>query len=228
MSTVAALVLTASGGPFLDATPEEMAAVTPAQALQPPDLDDGRQDHDRLGDPRQQGPGGHRGALAVRCRLRRDRGRHPPAERRPLRRPVRRRLPEGPAGHPGYATSDPVRHDLSRPPAIAGRATRPDRDRPARLPGARHDALPGAAHRARGRAAGPARVGRADRRRRRRGRAFPRRHARLRRASRACSRPPSTRFGASGASGIRTSTRSSRSTPKSAPRSRAAAIGAPA
>jgi 1-deoxy-D-xylulose-5-phosphate reductoisomerase len=36
MSTVAALVLTASGGPFLDATSDEMAAITPAQALQHP------------------------------------------------------------------------------------------------------------------------------------------------------------------------------------------------
>ena len=36
MSTVAGLVLTASGGPFLDATPEEMALITPERALQHP------------------------------------------------------------------------------------------------------------------------------------------------------------------------------------------------
>ena len=36
MSTVEALVLTASGGPFLDATPEELAAVTPERALKHP------------------------------------------------------------------------------------------------------------------------------------------------------------------------------------------------
>ena len=36
MATVASLLLTASGGPFLDATPEELAAVTPAQALRHP------------------------------------------------------------------------------------------------------------------------------------------------------------------------------------------------
>jgi 1-deoxy-D-xylulose-5-phosphate reductoisomerase len=35
-STVAGLILTASGGPFLDATPEELAAVTPEQALRHP------------------------------------------------------------------------------------------------------------------------------------------------------------------------------------------------
>ena len=36
MGTVASLVLTASGGPFLDATPQQIAAVTPAQALRHP------------------------------------------------------------------------------------------------------------------------------------------------------------------------------------------------
>ena len=36
MAGVAALILTASGGPFLDATPETMAAITPAQALRHP------------------------------------------------------------------------------------------------------------------------------------------------------------------------------------------------
>jgi 1-deoxy-D-xylulose-5-phosphate reductoisomerase len=36
MAAVASLLLTASGGPFLDSTPEELAAVTPAQALRHP------------------------------------------------------------------------------------------------------------------------------------------------------------------------------------------------
>ena len=36
MSAVAALILTASGGPFLDATPAELAAATPATALRHP------------------------------------------------------------------------------------------------------------------------------------------------------------------------------------------------
>ena len=36
MTSVAALVLTASGGPFLDATPDELAAVSPEQALRHP------------------------------------------------------------------------------------------------------------------------------------------------------------------------------------------------
>ncbi len=134
---VARLILTASGGPFLDASPAELAAVTPAASPSAPDLDHGRQDHDRLRHPRQQGPGGHRSALAVRCRLRRHRGRHPPAERRPLRRPLRGRLPQGPTGHPGHATSHPVRPDLSRSPAIARSAARPRGRGPPRLPCAR-------------------------------------------------------------------------------------------
>ena len=36
LSSVAGLVLTASGGPFLDATPEDMRAITPEQALKHP------------------------------------------------------------------------------------------------------------------------------------------------------------------------------------------------
>ena len=184
-----------------------------------PDLDDGGQDHDRLGDARQQGPGGHRGTLAVRCRLRRDRGRHPPAERRPLRRPFRGRLPEGPAGHPRHETSHPVRPDLSRPPPVAGRRRRPHRRRAARLPRPRRDALPGPAHRPRGRPAGTARVGRADRRRRGRGRPVPRRDARVHRHPGAArSRRRAVR--GNGRAGARTSRSSSSSTPRFARPSR--------
>ena len=100
MDVVAALILTASGGPFRDASPEALAAVTPEQALRPPDLEHGRQDHHRFRDAHEQGPGGHRGTLAVRCRLRRDRGPHPPAEPRALAVRVHRRLPQGPARTP--------------------------------------------------------------------------------------------------------------------------------
>ena len=167
--------------------------VTPRAGPPPPDLVDGREDHDRLGDAREQGPGGHRGALAVRCRLRRDRGRDPPAERRPLRRPVRRRLPEGPAGHPGHATPDPVRPDLSRPPPVAGR-----RGSISSPPAASTSARPTRRASRRCRIAreagriGPAGHDRAHRRRRGRRRPVPRRHASTSRASRACSRPPSS------------------------------------
>ena len=110
-----------------------------------PDLVDGRQDHDRLGVARQQGPGGHRSTLAVRCRLRRHRGGDPPAERRPLSRSLRRRLPQGPTGQPGYASPHPVRADLPGPPSIASGRARSRRVRPARFPGTRRGQVPGPA-----------------------------------------------------------------------------------
>ena len=217
-----ALILTASGGPFLDG-PADLVRRDPAAGAAPSDLDDGRQDHDQFGDPRQQGPGSHRGALAVRCRLRRDRGGHPSPERRPLRRPLRRRLPQGPAGHPGHATPHPVRPDLSRPPPVAGRSARSRGHRPARLPGARRDAVPGAADRPRGRPAGPAGIGRADRRGRGGGRPVPRPHARVHRDPAAARGGRRTVRGRP--AGIRTSTSSSRSTARSAGSSRAGPIG---
>ena len=51
-----------------------------------PDLGDGRQDHDRLGDADEQGPRGDRGALAVRHAVRPDRRRRAPAVDRPRAR----------------------------------------------------------------------------------------------------------------------------------------------
>ena len=137
MASVARLVLTASGGPFLEATRRRARRGDPGAGPAPPDLVDGRQDHDRLGHPGQQGPGGDRGTLAVRCRLRRDRRRHPPAERRPLGRPVRRRLAEGAARNTGHAPSHPVRRDLPDPPSLAGGPAGPPGHRSARLPRAR-------------------------------------------------------------------------------------------
>ena len=67
MDRVGVSILTASGGPFLDA-PADLVDGDPRAGPPPPDLVDGREDHDRLGDAREQGPGGHRSALAVRCR----------------------------------------------------------------------------------------------------------------------------------------------------------------
>ena len=48
---------------------------------QPSDLADGQQDHDRFGDPDEQGPRSNRGALAVRSQSRGNLRRHPSAER---------------------------------------------------------------------------------------------------------------------------------------------------
>ena len=92
-------------------------------------------------------------------------------------------------------TPDPVRPDLSRPPPVAVGRRRPRRGRPPRLPRPRRRPLPGTADRPRGGPDRPARDDRADRRRRGRGRAVPRRDPRLRRASRGCSPPRSSGSG---------------------------------
>ena len=88
----------------------------------------------------------------------------------------------------------PIQYALTYPDRrpVAGRAARPRRDRPARLPRARRGALPGAPDRPRGRPTGSARLGRPHRRRRRRRRPVPRRHASTSPGSRGCSRRPSS------------------------------------
>ena len=96
---IARLVLTASGGPFLDA-PETLDAVTPAMALRHPTWSMGAKITIDSATLANKGLEVDRGTLAVRCRLRRDRRRRASAERRALGRPVHRRLPEGPARHP--------------------------------------------------------------------------------------------------------------------------------
>ncbi len=60
------LVLTASGGPFRGRGRDELADVTRRRGARPPDLGHGAGRHDQLRHPGQQGPGGHRGARAVR------------------------------------------------------------------------------------------------------------------------------------------------------------------
>ena len=50
MPSVDGLILTASGGPFRQASAEDMAASDPGPGASAPDLVDGREDHDRLGD----------------------------------------------------------------------------------------------------------------------------------------------------------------------------------
>ena len=65
-----AIVLTASGGPFRGRTRDELADVTPERGARAPDLEHGREDHDRLGDAREQGPRGDRGALPLRAAVR--------------------------------------------------------------------------------------------------------------------------------------------------------------
>ena len=75
------LLITASGGPFRGRTREELADVTPDAGDGAPHLGHGSGHHDQLGDPGEQGSGGHRGAPAVRHRLRPHRRRGAPARR---------------------------------------------------------------------------------------------------------------------------------------------------
>ena len=59
------LVLTASGGPFRTWPADRLADRPSRRRAAAPDVADGPQDHHRLGDADEQGPRGHRGALAV-------------------------------------------------------------------------------------------------------------------------------------------------------------------
>ena len=103
----------------------------------PPDLGDGRADHDRLGDADEQGLRGDRGAPPLRRPLRADRGRRPPAVDRPLAdRPQRRRHP-GPPRLPRHAGADLLRPALPRARRRRRAAARPRGGRPAQLRAAR-------------------------------------------------------------------------------------------
>lgn len=61
------ILLTASGGPFRRKTLEELATVTKAPGLEASELDDGGEDHDRLGLDDEQGLRDDRGEMVVRC-----------------------------------------------------------------------------------------------------------------------------------------------------------------
>ena len=60
------LILTASGGPFRGRTPRQPGRGDRRRGAAPSDLADGAEDHHRLGHADEQGPRGHRGALALR------------------------------------------------------------------------------------------------------------------------------------------------------------------
>ena len=101
----------------------ELADVTPAAGAGPPDLGHGPADHHQLGDARQQGPRGHRGAPAVRRPVRPHRRRRPPAVGRPLDGRVRRRLDDRPGVAAGHAAADRARAGLAGPGARRGART---------------------------------------------------------------------------------------------------------
>ncbi len=138
----------------------------PAGGARPPDLGDGRQDHDRLGDADEQGPRADRGPSPLRRPLRAHRRRRPPAVADPLADPPGRRRHARPPRPPGHAGADLLRAARSRSHRPAGGAARSRRRRRAHVRGARprHVSLP--APRPRGRRGGGDRALRPQRRQR--------------------------------------------------------------
>ena len=124
--TVERLVLTASGGPFRGRTRAELEDVTGRGGARAPDLGDGRQDHDRLGDADEQGPRADRGPPPLRDAVRAHRRRRAPAVDRPRPGPpVRRRDARAPR-LPRHARADLLR---AAPPRARGRPRRDARPR---------------------------------------------------------------------------------------------------
>ena len=113
------LVLTASGGPFRGRTRDELADVTPRRGARAPDLGHGPRGHDELRDAREQGPRGHRGASAVRRRLRRHRRRRAPAVDRALDGRVHRRLDDRAGVAARHAPADLARPRTGRTASAA-------------------------------------------------------------------------------------------------------------
>ena len=128
--TVERLVLTASGGPFRGR--ERPLRGQRRGRARPPDLADGGQDHDRLGDADEQGLRGDRGAPPLRRPLRADRRRRPPAVAGPLADPPQRRLHAGPPRLSRHAGADLLRAALPRAGRRRRAAARPRRGRLAR------------------------------------------------------------------------------------------------
>ena len=116
------LILTASGGPFRDLPLAALERGAPRRGAAPPDVADGPENHHRFGDADEQGPRGHRGALAVRRSGRCHRRGDPSAVDRALPGGVDRWLGDCTAGRDGHAAADPVRLFLSR--ALGRRACR--------------------------------------------------------------------------------------------------------
>ena len=158
MTSVGALILTASGGPFLDATPDELARATPAQALRHPTWDMGAKitiDSATLA---------NKGLEVIEAHWLYDVGYdaievviHPQSVVHSAVRFVDGSL-KAQLGTPDMRL--PIQYAMTYPdrrpsPASAGRSRR---RRPPRFPGPGRRALPGAAHRPRGWSGRAARV----------------------------------------------------------------------
>ena len=101
-------------------------------SARPPDLGDGRQDHDRLGDVDEQGARADRGPPPVRYAVRADRHRRPPAVDHPQPDPAVRRRHARASRVPRHARADLLRAAppragrRPRAPARSGRGGEPD------------------------------------------------------------------------------------------------------
>ena len=178
-AAIARLVLTASGGPFLDATAESLAAATPEQALRHPTWTMGAKitiDSATLA---------NKGLEVIEARWLYDVGYdaidvvvHPQSVVHSAVLFVDGSL-KAQLGTPDMRL--PIQYALTHPDRLPSPATPPDLVAAAQLdfraPG--RDALPGAPHRARGRPHRQPRLGLADRGRRGGGGPVPRRHAGL-------------------------------------------------
>ena len=113
------------------------SGVTRRAGARAPDVVDGGEDHDRLGDADEQGPRGDRGPPPVRDPLRADRRDRAPAVDRPRHGDALRRRRARAPRLPGHARADRLRAAPPRARRAAGRAARPRRrrqPRPSRSP----------------------------------------------------------------------------------------------
>ena len=147
----------------------------------PPDLGDGADGDDQLGDPGQQGPRGDRGPPALRHPVRPDRGRGPPDQRRALDGGVRRRLDARPGQPADHDDPDRARPELAGPGARRRPARRLDEARDLGVLPARPRRVPRRVAGPRGRRARRHRPGGLQRRERGVRRGVPRRAARVHR-----------------------------------------------
>ena len=102
--------------------PHSLHARDAGRRAAPSDVEDGAEDHDRLGDADEQGPRGHRGALAVRRRAAPDRRRRAPPVDRPFDGRARRRVDHRAARRDRHAPAHSVRVLVSG--ALGGSARR--------------------------------------------------------------------------------------------------------
>ena len=123
--SVHSLVLTASGGPFRGRTRERARRRDRRGGARAPDVEHGAEDHDRLGDAREQGARADRGALPLRAPLRPDRGGRPPDLDRPRARPLPRRRRARAPRLSRHARADLVRAHLPGAGGDARAAARP-------------------------------------------------------------------------------------------------------